>query len=109
VAQWKRGGPITHRSQDRNLALIHFYFICFLSNFFLSISAVDPISKHAWGSMVKKNFFFLADLVHDLIFRLVQYCFILIKLGLRTQTAALNFLHFGPSTEKNSRLDPKKF
>ena len=22
VAQWKRGGPITHRSQDRNLALI---------------------------------------------------------------------------------------
>ena len=22
VAQWKRGGPITHRSQDQNLALI---------------------------------------------------------------------------------------
>ncbi|KAK8469767.1 hypothetical protein PHAVU_005G168400, partial [Phaseolus vulgaris] len=34
VAQRKRGGPITHRSQDRNLALIkekafHFFFLFF--------------------------------------------------------------------------------
>jgi hypothetical protein len=29
VAQRKRGGPITHRSQDRNLALISLYFFSF--------------------------------------------------------------------------------
>ena len=29
VAQRKRGGPITHRSQDRNLALIDITFFCF--------------------------------------------------------------------------------
>ena len=26
VAQWKRAGPITQRSEDRNLALLYFYF-----------------------------------------------------------------------------------
>jgi hypothetical protein len=30
VAQRKRGGPITHRSQDRNLALINTYYSIFL-------------------------------------------------------------------------------
>ena len=29
VAQWKRAGPITQRSEDRNLALLHFIFLCF--------------------------------------------------------------------------------
>ena len=40
VAQRKRGGPITHRSQDRNLALIDFLFVFpFLIDFcFFSIS-----------------------------------------------------------------------
>ena len=39
VAQRKRGGPITHRSQDRNLALINVFFIslfvifCFICHF----------------------------------------------------------------------------
>ena len=35
VAQWKRAGPITHRSEDRNLALLCFlFFYQFLSALF---------------------------------------------------------------------------
>ena len=37
MAQRKRGGPITHRSQDRNLALI--YFFMFQTNFSFVLSA----------------------------------------------------------------------
>ena len=31
VAQWKRAGPITQRSEDQNLALLgfFFFFVCF--------------------------------------------------------------------------------
>ena len=42
VAQWKRAGPITQRSEDRNLALLIFFYIfysCFsfnISDFFYS-------------------------------------------------------------------------
>ena len=47
MAQRKRGGPITHRSQDRNLALISFIGLpIFLSTFlclhFPGVMIVDP-------------------------------------------------------------------
>jgi hypothetical protein len=41
VAQRKRGGPITHRSQDRNLALISLYFFHFFAHGLIPEFAVD--------------------------------------------------------------------
>ena len=36
MAQWKRAGPITQRSEDQNLALLEFFFSFFQSlNFYL--------------------------------------------------------------------------
>jgi hypothetical protein len=46
VAQRKRGGPITHRSQDRNLALIYLYKYFFDICVFHSSLLYIPISLY---------------------------------------------------------------
>ena len=33
VAQWKRAGPITQRSEDRNLALLEFFILEFQTEY----------------------------------------------------------------------------
>jgi hypothetical protein len=43
VAQRKRGGPITHRSHDRNLALINVFLLCI--NFQLTLILIFLVSK----------------------------------------------------------------
>ena len=52
VAQWKRAGPITQRSEDRNLALLNiffffnfFFFIYFVRSFDLKAEKIKKIQK----------------------------------------------------------------
>ena len=40
VAQWKRAGPITQRSEDRNLALLYFFLHVISMLFFLSLCSL---------------------------------------------------------------------
>ena len=64
VAQRKRGGPITHRSQDRNLALICFCLFFFFFQY-------DLISRFGFPPL-RFQFGFCFSL-YDLIFLLLYY------------------------------------
>ena len=46
MAQWKRAGPITQRSEDQNLALLIFFSFLFLSFFFVSVFVCLCVDDH---------------------------------------------------------------
>ncbi|RID40699.1 hypothetical protein BRARA_J00730, partial [Brassica rapa] len=46
VAQRKRGGPITHRSQDRNLALIIYFFTKISYHITHQLSIISHTNDH---------------------------------------------------------------
>ena len=75
MAQRKRGGPITHRSQDRNLALISLFFSRFLGSFccFLALLVCFVLSARCLltsfessdGTLSKSNLVHGSDHDHD--------------------------------------------
>ena len=57
VAQWKRAGPITQRSVDRNYALLNFFgLMIFFHNRFPSVRMAEwskaPDSRHSLASLI---------------------------------------------------------
>ena len=66
VAQRKRGGPITHRSQDRNLALIY-KSVAFLFLFFQITKETKAIMdlKNAPNYFLDWDFLFLYELMRE--------------------------------------------
>ena len=67
MAQWKRAGPITQRSEDQNLALLIFFSFLFLSFFFVSVFVCLCVDDHVSNlsleltisQSIKGRFFFL--------------------------------------------------
>ena len=56
VAQWKRAGPITQRSVDRNHALLHFFLFCPLKHFLkvASLIGFEPSNTKQTLKIFKK-------------------------------------------------------
>ena len=68
MAQWKRAGPITQRSEDQNLALLEFFFPFFQPLKFLFILVIyflffDFFSVGLWH---KRSEYFLFNFQEDL-------------------------------------------
>ena len=59
VAQWKRAGPITQRSEDRNLALLHFIFLCFCVHVCLLalLDFVLPLCEMSYDNLHTHKYF----------------------------------------------------
>ena len=64
VAQWKRAGPITQRSEDRNLALLTIFFtsfykiyltLCYFLFYFAIIHNFTPIFRINFYTIIAKK------------------------------------------------------
>ena len=64
MAQWKRAGPITQRSEDQNLALLEFFFLFFPVSPLLSIFC--PSFSFSVGLWRKRSEYFLFNFQEDL-------------------------------------------
>ena len=68
MAQWKRAGPITQRSEDQNLALLEFFFFVFIQpvNFLFLLSIFRSSFSFSVGLWHKRSECFLFNFQEDL-------------------------------------------
>ena len=73
VAQWKRGGLITHRSYDRNIPLLiffHQFYLC-MGIFFVSFYIYFNFINHNNYKMDKENIIKIILLIIFILFPLL--------------------------------------